>query len=185
MVKILTSIALTIDRITEVIGKSLSMLSILMVIVTFSIVVARYVFDTGSIAVQESIIYMNALLFMLCAGFTLKHNGHVRVDVFYSKASPRYKAWADLAGTLCLLMPVSIFLFVICFDYVSAAWAIHETSGEAGGLPYVYLLKSLMLGMCIVLILQGSAEIIRNLCILFFPDSPLAATHNEEEVGNV
>lgn len=185
MQKALTLVALTIDRITETLGKGIAMLSIVMVLVTFAIVVARYIFDNGSIAVQETVIYLNALVFMLCAGFTLKHNGHVRVDVIYSKASPRYKAWTDLLGTLLLLMPVSVFLFAVSFDYVSFSWSIREQSGDPGGLPIVFVLKSLILAMCALLILQGVAEIIRNVCILFFPDSPLAATHSDEEVGAV
>ena len=184
MVRVFTAITQTIDRFTEILGRSLSLLSILMVLVTFGIVVARYLFNTGAIAVQESVIYLNALLFMLCAGYTLKHNGHVRVDVFYGKASARYKAWADLFGTLFLLMPVSIFIFVMCFEYVGNAWGVKEESAEAGGLPFVYLLKTLMLGMCVVLILQGVAEILRCICRLFFPDSPLAATTAIEEEGS-
>jgi TRAP-type mannitol/chloroaromatic compound transport system permease small subunit len=183
MVKPLTALTRFIDQTTELIGKVVSILAILMVVVTCYIVIARYVFNTGSIAVQESVIYFNAILFMLSAGFTLKHNGHVRVDVFYGKASPRYKAWVDLFGSLFLLMPVAIFIMVASWDYVSSAFAIKEQSGEAGGLPWVYLLKGMIPVMSIVLIFQGIAEIIRNAFILFAPDSELARSHTDEEAG--
>lgn len=139
-----------------------------MVVVTFYIVLTRYVFNSGSIAVQESIIYLNALLFLLTAGYTLKHDGHVRVDIFYGPASPRYKAWANLLGGLLLLLPVAVFILWASWDYVAAAWRIRETSPEAGGIPYVYLLKSLIVVMAVLVILQGVAEILRNLLFLFF-----------------
>ena len=182
---IFTKIVTLIDRTTEAIGKAASLFSILMVLVTCYVVITRYVFNSGSIAIQETVIYLNALLFMLTAGFTLKHNGHVRVDVFYSKASPRYKAWADLFGALFLLLPVSIFIMWSSWDYVMSAWSVKETSGDAGGLPYVYLLKTLILLMGSLLILQGIAEAIRNFCILFFPDSLLALNHVDEEGSTV
>jgi TRAP-type mannitol/chloroaromatic compound transport system permease small subunit len=156
------------DGFSELVGKAASWCSILMVVVTFYIVITRYVFNTGSIAVQESIIYLNALLFLLTAGYTLKHDGHVRVDIFYGPASPRYKAWVNFLGSLFLLLPVSIFILWVSWDYVVSAWRIRESSPEAGGIPYVYLLKSLIAVMAALIILQGITEMLRNLLFLFF-----------------
>lgn len=156
------------DGFSEILGKTAAWCSILMVLVTFYIVVSRYVFNSGSIAVQESIIYLNALLFLLTAAYTLKHDGHVRVDIFYGPASARYKAWVNLLGGLFLLMPVVIFILWASWDYVAAAWRIRETSPEAGGIPYVYLLKSLIVVMAFLLIIQGLTEIVRNVLFLFF-----------------
>lgn len=161
------------DRITEVIGRAASACSVLMVLVTFYIVVARYVFNTGAIAIQESVIYLNALLFLLTCAFTLKHDGHVRVDIFYGPASQRSKAWVNLLGGIFLLLPVTVFILWVSWDYVAAAWRIRETSPEAGGIPYVYLLKSLIVVMAVMVILQGLAEILRNFLFLFFhEDAP-------------
>ncbi len=159
-----------IDGMTEFIGKTAAWCSILMVVVTFYIVLTRYVFNTGSIAIQESIIYLNALLFLLTAAFTLKHDGHVRVDIFYGPASHRYKAWVNMLGGLLLLLPVAGFIFWASWDYVQEAWRIRETSPEAGGIPYVYLLKTLIVVMAFLVILQGIAEIVRNFLFLFFKE---------------
>ena len=177
----LKTIVRVIDSITDVFGKVAAWCSVLMVVVTFYIVVSRYVFNTGSIAIQESIIYLNALLFLLTAAFTLKHDGHVRVDIFYGPASHRYKAWANLLGGLLLLLPVSGFILWVSWDYVAAAWRIHETSPEAGGIPYVYLLKSLIVAMAVLLIVQGIAEILRNILFLFFREKDPEKQHEAVE----
>ncbi|NIR25762.1 MAG: TRAP transporter small permease subunit, partial [Gammaproteobacteria bacterium] len=113
-----------------------------MVLVTFAVVLLRYLFNTGWIAMQESITYMHALVFMLGAAYTLRHDGHVRVDIFYQKFSPRTRAWVDLLGTLLLLLPVTLFIAWVSWEYVSTAWALKEGSRETGGLPGVYLLKT-------------------------------------------
>lgn len=185
--KTITLLTHWIDLFTERLGRIAAWSSVLMVLVTCYIVVTRYVFNIGSIAVQESVLYLNALLFMLCAGFTLKHNGHVRVDVLYGKASGRRKAIVDLIGSVLLLLPVCIFIFIISWPYVLTAWSIKEQSGDPGGLTIVYLLKTMILLLAAVLILQGIAEILRNFAILFAPDSALAraATNNEDEEEHV
>ena len=143
-----------------------------MVLVTFYIVVSRYVFNSGSIAIQESVIYLNALLFLLTSAFTLKHDGHVRVDIFYGPAGPRYKAWVNMLGGLFLLLPVMVFILWVSWDYVMAAWRVKETSPEAGGIPYVYLLKSLIVVMALLVIVQGLTEILRNLLFLLGKEAP-------------
>lgn len=178
---LLSKIIKTLDAFTEIIGKTAAYFSVLMVLVTCYIVVTRYVFNIGAIAIQESVIYLNALLFLVTAGYTLKHNGHVRVDIFYNTGSPRYRAWVNFLGGILLLMPVSIFILVVCWDYVMSSWAVKEQSGEAGGLPYVYLLKSLILVMGVTVIIQGIAEILRNAEFLFFakPDPEILSNDSE------
>jgi TRAP-type mannitol/chloroaromatic compound transport system permease small subunit len=175
------------DGISEFIGKTAAWCSILMVVVTFYIVITRYVFNIGSIAVQESVIYLNALLFLLTCAYTLKHDGHVRVDIFYGPAGPRYKAWVNLLGGLFLLLPVITFILLVSWDYVAAAWRIRETSPEAGGIPYVYLLKSLIVVMTFLVLLQGLTEILRNVLFLFFDKevSEGAPTGHSESAGGI
>ena len=179
--KTISLITRYIDCFTEVLGRIAAWCAVAMVLVTCYIVVSRYAFNSGSIAIQESVIYLNALLFILTAGFTLKHNGHVRVDVFYSKASERYRHMADLIGTVLLLLPVCIFIFLYSWDYVMAAWRTGEQSRDPGGLPWVYLLKTLILVLSTVLVVQGVAELLRNIAALFFPQSQLADTTTDEE----
>lgn len=155
-----------IEAINEFTGRLVSWLSLFMVLTTFAVVILRYVFDTGWIAMQESITYMHALLFLIGAAYTLKHQGHVRVDIFFGKFSARGKAWVDLFGTLFLLMPVCLFILFASWDYVTASWSMLESSQEAGGLGGVYLLKSMILVMAALLLLQGMAMILRSLIMI-------------------
>ena len=162
----MSEFAKRLGMVNEWTGRAVAWLTLLMVIITFTVVVLRYGFNLGSIAMQESIIYLHALNFMLGAAYTLKHDAHVRVDIFYQKMGPRGQAWVDLFGTLLLLLPVCGFIFWTSWEYVAAAWAVQETSGEAGGLPFVYLLKSILLLMPSLLIIQGAVIIITSMLIL-------------------
>ena len=142
-----------------------------MVIVMATIVVLRYVFQIGSIALQESVIYINALIFTFGVGYTLKEQGHVRVDIFYSRLSHRQRAWVDLCGTLLLLVPSAVFIIWVSWDYVSISWQIREGSAESSGLPYVYLIKSAILILPGLLLLQGISEILKTVITIRRRDS--------------
>jgi len=132
-----------------------------MVITMFLIVVLRYGFNLGWIAMQESVLYLHGAIFMLGAGYTLLANGHVRVDIFYQRFSVKQQAWVNFLGTLLLLMPVTVFIVIISFDYVQTSWMIMEKSQEAGGLPLVYLNKSLIIVLAVTLFIQGVAELLK------------------------
>ncbi|MCG8018563.1 MAG: TRAP transporter small permease subunit [Candidatus Thiodiazotropha sp. 'RUGA'] len=151
------------DQINERLGQAISWLSLLMVLVTVAVVVLRYVFQLGWIWLQESVTFMHAALFLVGAAYTLKHEGHVRVDIIYRKFSERGRAWVDLIGTLTLLLPVCLFIFFISWDYVVKSWALFEGSREVGGLDGVFLLKSLILVMAVLLVLQGISLAVRSL----------------------
>jgi len=133
-----------------------------MVVVTFGVVLLRYLWDTGWIAMQESITYLHAMVFMLGASYTFQQQGHVRVDIFYQKFNQRGRAWVNLLGTLVLLFPLMGFIFWISWEYVVESWKVHEASREAGGLPGVYLLKTLLLLMPVGMLLQGLAVVLRS-----------------------
>ncbi|MEX0706766.1 MAG: TRAP transporter small permease subunit [Woeseia sp.] len=154
-----------IDRASEMTGRAVSWLTLLMVLVTLVIVVLRYVFDEGYIWLQESLTWMHALVFMLGAGYTLKWEEHVRVDVFYRDMSERRQAIVNAAGVILFLLPLCLFMAYISFDYAARAWALREISRDAGGLPYpaVPLLKSVLLLMPLVVGLQGTALLLRSL----------------------
>lgn len=162
----LIRVAGAIDVLNEKIGRAVAWLTVLMVIATFTIAVLRYVFDVGSIAFQESVTYMHAFVFMLGAAYTLKHDGHVRVDVFYRKFGARGQAVVDLAGALLLLLPVSAFILWSSWETVSLSWERWEGSDETGGLPFVYILKTAIPVMAGLMILQGVSQISRCLLIL-------------------
>lgn len=167
------SLAAAIDRMNEQIGRLVSWLTLAMVLITFGIVMLRYLFDTGWIALQESVSYLHALVFMLGAAYTLKRDGHVRVDIFYQQCSVKTKAWIDLFGSILLLLPLAGFMLWSCWEYVANAWAIQESSRNSGGLPGVYLLKTAMLIMATQLILQGLALIIHKLLVITGKDERL------------
>jgi TRAP-type mannitol/chloroaromatic compound transport system permease small subunit len=144
-----------IDSANEAIGRAVSWLSLGVVLVTFIVVVMRYVFGLGSLYLQHSIIFLNAIVFLVAAGWTLKDNEHVRVDVFYAKASPRQQAMIDLAGVLIFLLPFCVLIWVTAWPYVLASWRIHEGSLEVAGLPGIFLLKTFMLIYVALLAVQG------------------------------
>lgn len=155
-----------IEKLSDLVGRGISWLTLAMVLVTCGVVLARYVFSIGSIALQESVMYMHGLVFMLGIGFTLKERGHVRVDVFYERMSERTKTLVDMAGHLFFLVPVSVFIFWISLDYVIFAWKLRESSGQPGGLPGIYLMKTLIPVMAVLLLLQGIAEFLKGLARL-------------------
>ncbi len=165
-------IANRLDQFAERTGHFIAWLAVAMVVITFAVVVLRYLFNTGSIALQESITYLHATLFMLGSAWTLKQDGHVRVDIFYSKQSRRTRAWIDLTGTLLLLLPVCVFILFSSLDYVAASWSVREGSQEAGGLDAVYLLKTAIPVMAVLLILQGCAIILKNFLVITGNDRP-------------
>lgn len=136
-------------------GRGVAWLTLAMVILIFSIVVLRYGFNQGWIWLQESVTYMHALVFMVAAAWAVQTDDHVRVDIFYRSKSQRYKNWVNLVGTLLFMVPFSLFLLFIGWDYVTASWATLESSREAGGLPLVFVLKSLILVLPALLLLQS------------------------------
>ncbi|MBZ9539900.1 TRAP transporter small permease subunit [Modicisalibacter tunisiensis] len=155
-----------IDAITERLGKALAWLVMAMMLIQFLIVVLRYLFNFNSIPMQESVMYMHATLFLLAAGYTLKHDGHVRVDIFYRTFSPRKQAWVDLLGTLLLLLPFMVFVIATSLGYVGKSWAILEGSPDTGGIHGVFLLKTLIPLFAGLMILQGIGEVIRKSLII-------------------
>ena len=159
----------SIDSLNDHIGRFVSWLTLTLVLVTFCIVLLRYLFDISWMPMQESIIYLHGLVFMLGAAYTLKHDRHVRVDIIYQHCSPKVKAWIDLLGTLFLLLPVAGFILWSSWDYVLDSWDILEGSRNSGGLPYVYLLKSCLLLMSGLLILQGLSILMSKIVYLFAP----------------
>lgn len=153
------------DRISNVTGKATSWLTLAMVVVTSIIVVMRYVFDAGLIWMQESVTWMHAAVFMVGAAYTLLHEEHVRVDIFYRKMSERWRAIVDLLGVVFFLLPLCGFLALMAYDFAAAAWSIHETSREPGGLPYpmIPLLKSIVIVMPVAVALQSVSMLMRSI----------------------
>ena len=150
----------SLQTFTQFIGRMCRWFSLAMVIVTCSVVILRYLFDYSSIAMQEVVMYLHASLFMFGAAYTWQQNGHVRVDVIYHKWPASIQQRIDLLGTLFLLLPTCLFLMYISWDYVMLAWQYGEKSHEAGGLPFVYLLKTLIVILPALLIIQALSDVL-------------------------
>jgi TRAP-type mannitol/chloroaromatic compound transport system permease small subunit len=158
LVDFLGRLARQIDRINERLGQAIAWLALIMVLQQFVVVVMRYVFGIGSVMMQEAIVYMHVCVFLLGAGYTLLHNGHVRCDIFYSDAGPRKRAMIDLIGVVIFLLPMCVMIFIVAWPYVINAWAVLEGSPEGRlGIPAVFLLKTVILLFAALLGLQGLA----------------------------
>lgn len=150
-----------IDRITAAVGRSAIWCSLYIVIAEFAVVAMRYLLGLGSIRLQESVLYAHAALFMLAAAWVLQIDGHVRVDVFYTRAAPRTRTLIDLFGAILFLLPFTIVLMLVALPYAGRSWSIFEGSPQPSGLPLVYLLKTLIPLFAVLLGLQGLAQAIR------------------------
>ncbi|VAW96046.1 TRAP dicarboxylate transporter, DctQ subunit, unknown substrate 6 [hydrothermal vent metagenome] len=159
-----------IDKTIDMLGNGIAWMTLAMVVVMAVVVILRFAFDIGWVWLQESVNYLHAYIFMLGAAYTLRHDGHVRVDVFYRQMSTKRKALVDLLGTLFLLIPVSGFIFYASWAPTIEAWTALEGSQRTGGLDFAYILKSSMLLMPALLILQGLAISIQKFLIIL--DTP-------------
>ena len=166
------AVVAAIDQLNELIGRWIAWLTLSMVLVTVVVVVLRYGFNIGFIWMQESVRFMYAAVFLLGAGYTLKHDAHVRVDMLYERMGPRRKAWVDLLGTVLFLFPVCFSVIYFSWDYVLNSWADFEGSIEERGLHAVYLLKTCIWLFAGLLILQGTATVVRATRLLQSSESP-------------
>ena len=166
MTEHLLCVADGIDRLIAAIGRAVAWLALAIVLVQFAVVLLRYAFGIGSIWLSESVIYGHATMFMLASAWTLQTGGHVRVDIFYADASPRTKAMVDLLGSLLLLLPFVAVILWFALPYVARSWVLLERSRETSGLPFVYLLKTIIPLFAVLLGLQGISQAIRAAQVL-------------------
>lgn len=155
-----------INIINKYIGETISWLTLLMVLVTVLVVVLRYGFSIGFIWMQESVRFMYAAVFLLCAGYTLQKDKHVRVDVLYLNMSEKKKAIVDLLGSLFLLLPVCWVIFYYSWSYVINSWMQLEGSIEERGLHLVYIMKTFIWFFSFLVSLQSIAIIFNSLYII-------------------
>jgi TRAP-type mannitol/chloroaromatic compound transport system permease small subunit len=163
----LANICQVIDKTNAFIGKVVAYGTLLMAIIMFSVVLLRYGFNLGWIAMQESITYLHAAVFLLGSAYTYQQNGHVRVDVFYRRFSSKTKTRIDLFGCLFFMLPVALYIAIACWPYVMESWQLFEGSREPGGLPFLYVLKSFLLLFAISMVFQSISEILKHSMTLF------------------
>ena len=144
-----------IEWLVEWSGRIVAWLTLAVVLLVCAVVVLRYVFGLGWASLQELYVYFHACAFMLGAAYTLKHHGHVRVDVIYGHVGPRYRRGVDVLGGYLLLIPIMGWIFYTSLPFVADSWSRLEGSHQSGGLPGVFLLKTVIPVTCALLILQG------------------------------
>jgi len=159
---LLHNITKRIDQFSEATGRVLSWLTLFLVLMQFLIVLGHYIFHLGAIYLQESLLYMHSMIFLGAAAYTLRHNGHVRVDVFYSGFSEKTKAWINFLGCLIFLFPVTILIGWMAWPYVMDSWESMEGSIESSGIQAVYLLKSMILFFAATLFLQAISLLLHS-----------------------
>lgn len=159
-------LARVIDAINDRVGRAIAWLALIMVLIQFAVVLMRYVFGLSSIYMQESIVYMHAIIFLTASGYTLLHDGHVRVDIFYGSASQRGRAWINLLGVCVLLLPMAVTTLLTSLNYVVRSWEVLEVSQEGTGLPLIFALKTFIWVFAVVLIMQGISLAIHSIAVL-------------------
>jgi TRAP-type mannitol/chloroaromatic compound transport system permease small subunit len=155
-----------IDAFTDATGRLIAWCMPLIVLGTMTIVVLRYALAINTTLIQELVLYLHGLAFMLAIPWALKHNAHVRVDLVYNRLSARGQAWVNLIGHVVLLFPTGIFILLESRGYVAMSWRMREGSPDVGGIQGVFLLKTLIPAMAVLLLLQGIAEILRAARVL-------------------
>lgn len=158
-----------LDGINERVGKTVSWFVLFLTLLTAWDVMARYLFMSGSVALQELEWHIFAIIFLLAAGYTLKNNGHVRVDIFYSRLSKKGRAIVDLFGSLFFLLPFCVMMIYASSGFVESSFAVRESSGDPGGLPARYILKAMIPTGFLLLLIQGVSQIATSIVEIATP----------------
>ena len=152
-----------IDKLTDNIANGLLYILTVLIVLVFSTVFFRYVFNMSYIIIQEIIMYLHALIFMFGISYALKENSHVKIDVLYNTLNKRIQRVISIAGLVSFILPTALFIIYISIDMVTQSWMILEGSSEAGGLNLVFILKSLIPISGVLVFLQGISELIKHI----------------------
>ncbi len=171
-----------LENLSECTGRLTSWLALGMVILAFTVVLAQKFLNINLQKSYDLALYFHACLFMFGIAYTLKHDSHVRVDIFYQKFSAKTQAWIDLCGSLLFLLPMCLFIFINSWRYVLDSWAIHEGSISNSGLELIFLLKTVMLIMPVLLALQGIAVILRCVLVIREEETIIHPEHDMQDL---
>jgi TRAP-type mannitol/chloroaromatic compound transport system permease small subunit len=181
----LLTICRAVEAANRVLGKGAAWLVMFMMLVQFSLVLMRYVFGTGSLFMQEAVVYAHGILFMTAAAWTLAADRHVRVDIFYGSASPRRRAMIDLFGVFAFLLPMCALVWWVGYPYVARSWAVWEGSREITGIPAVYLLKTFILLFAVSVALQGLVMAVRAAATLSGHSPGYGPRRDGQDIGRL
>jgi TRAP-type mannitol/chloroaromatic compound transport system permease small subunit len=166
MEKLLHQIIFGIEKISEMVGRAASWLTTLLVLLVCFDVMRRWLINDTEAWIMELEWHIFALIFLMGAAYSLKHDKHVRVDLFYASFSERDKAWVNLVGALIFLIPWCVIIVIFSWQYAAESLHIGESSPDPGGLPARYLIKFAIPLATFLLLLQGIAEILKAILIL-------------------
>ena len=172
MKSILLKIISIIDTFTECTGKFISIFVIILVLLVGYDVSMRYLFNSGSIAIQELEWHLFSIILLLGSAYTLKHDEHVRLDIFYSSKliNDKVRIWFDVLGTLLILLPFCLLIIISAWPFVTQAYIHNEISPDPGGLPARWLIKAAIPLGFFFLLIQGIAEVLKKLLIALDKD---------------
>ncbi len=160
----LEKVADVIDAVIGFIGRTAAWMVLPVALIAFAVVAMRYALDRGYPWLQESYIWLHGAAVLLVAAWVLQEGKHVRVELFYKDASAKVKAWIDLIGVTCFLMPMMGFLFWWSMPLVQRSWRLMERSQTTDGLSFVYIMKTVVPVFCVLVMLQGLSMMLR--CIV-------------------
>lgn len=169
----LKKICFWIDSLNEWVGRGVAWVTLALVLVVFIDVVMRYVFNTSFVFTQELEWHLFAFIFLVGAGYTLLHDGHVRVDIIYQRLGFKNRAWINLIGVIFFLLPGCILVIITSWKFVYNSWAIMENSPDPGGIPYRYLVKGTIPVGFLLLCLQGVSLGIHSLLQILGKEDPI------------
>ncbi|AOB38010.1 TRAP transporter small permease subunit [Bordetella parapertussis] len=151
-----------LDLFSDRMGRLASMVMLPVLLVTFAVVVLRYVFGIGLIWLQDSYVWLTSVFFICMAGNTFLHDRHVRVELFYSRMTARKRALVNALGVLLLLWPTLFVTVQQSWRPIARSWRFLEALPNAGGLSFAYVHKSLVYVFCLVLFLQGLSLLLKS-----------------------
>jgi TRAP-type mannitol/chloroaromatic compound transport system permease small subunit len=166
-----------IDTLNEWVGRGTAWVSLALVAVVFTDVVMRYAFNKSFVFTQELEWHIFAFIFLIGAGYTLLHDGHVRVDIFYQRFGFKGKAWINLLGVLFFLIPGCLMVIMTSWHFVVRAFVVGEGSPDPGGIPYRFIVKGLIPVGFSLLLLQGLSMGIHSLLQILNIEKPEEHTH--------
>ena len=160
-----------IDTLNDWLGRGVAWITLLVVLVVFVDVVMRYAFNTSFVFTQQLEWHLFAFIFLMGAGYTLLKDGHVRVDIFYQRMSPKAQAWVNLLGVLFFLLPGCYMIIATSLNFVGASWAVMEGSPDPGGIPFRFIIKSAIPAGFVLVALQGISLGIKSLLTILGEES--------------
>jgi TRAP-type mannitol/chloroaromatic compound transport system permease small subunit len=170
-----------INQLNEGLGRLTAWLTTGLVLVVCVDVLRRYLFKATSVAVIELEWYLFSIIFLLAAGYSLKHDQHVRVDVFYTRMTLKGKAWVNFGGTLLFLIPFCVVVIYTSYKFAWVSWQMNESSPNPGGLPATYFIKAMIPIGFVFLLLQALALLFASSLVILDQKDEIFEPHKPDE----